>query len=457
MAAKENLPKTNDDAPKAEKSKNGSSFGTLVRVAIILALAYFIVKPYLEKPKEEGAAPQTFKITGETMGTTWNASITASPTDLVKLNNRGIADSENAEDEKYELLNSCEELLARVVQRELDKIDGAASTYRSDSETSQFNRSKSTEWFDVSEDMAKIVAVALDVSQKTNGAFDVTVAPLVNLYHFGPNKAPLAAFPTDEEIERLRSRVGYQKLEVRLKDRPALRKSNPDVSIDLSSVAKGYAVDRVADALEKAGLNDYLVEVGGEIRCRGKKIDPVSGERLPWVLGIQRPEVASQGASARVPDVYRIVQFASEEGKGALATSGDYNNFQQIGDARCSHFIDPRTGKPTEIVRDEEDGRERLGSVAVFSSDPAELSCAQVDAYATAFCVLGEEEGLPIAEKQGIAALFLYRSDDAALQLRESASSFFDATVSSKLADEPDDVATSSEKEDGKEREGDRQ
>ena len=291
----------------------------------------------------------------------------------------------------------------------------------------------------VSEELAEIVSLALEVSQKTKGAFDVTVAPLVNLYRFGPNKAPLVAFPSDEEINALRSRVGYDKLEVRLAPTPALRKAIPDLMIDLSSVAKGYAVDRVADTLEKAGLTDYLVEIGGEIRCRGKKLDPITNEATKWTLGLQTPEVVPQGtATTRVPNVYRYVYVDSEDKSAVIATSGDYHNFIQIGDLRFSHFVDPRTGLPTEMINPDDEPDALLGSVSVVANDSSTFSCAQADAYATAFFVLGEKEGIPLADELGLAVLFLSRSDDAATRITESMSDSFKSAINSVRADESD-------------------
>ena len=462
MGSKETTKKQSDADQPQDGAKKNTLYGLTVRALLILALGYFMVKPYLDRPKEDDSARQTFKIRGETMGTVWNASVVASPTYLVKLNNKGVADkpklgdkAKAAKDEKTEdeLVGSCEELLGRLVQRELDKIDGLASTYRSDSEVARFNRSDSTDWFPVSEDLAKIVAVALDVSKKTKGAYDVTVAPLVNLYRFGPNKTPLAAFPSDEEIDALRQRVGCDKLEVRLAPAPALRKAIPDLTIDLSSVAKGYAVDRVAETLEASGLNDYLVEIGGEIRCRGKKLDPITNEPVKWTLGLQSPEVVPQGvASTRVPDVYRYVYVDSDDKSAAIATSGDYNNYAQVGDLRYSHFVDPRTGRPTEVINPDHEPESLLGSVSVLAADSTALSCAQADAYATAFSVLGEEEGLPLANELGLAVLFLSRSDDAATQITESASDSFKTAINSVRADAVSDAQTQDAEENADEK-----
>ncbi|MDO5749393.1 MAG: FAD:protein FMN transferase, partial [Planctomycetia bacterium] len=322
----------------------------------------------------------------------------------------------------------------RIVQRELDKIDHAASTYRVDSDVSKFNKSDSTDWFDVSYDVAKIVDLALDVSRKTSGAFDVTVAPLVNLYRFGPNKSPLAAFPSDEEIDALRARVGYEKLEVRLEPTPALKKADPALTIDLSSVAKGYAVDLAGQKFEELGLKNYMVEVGGEVRCAGEKFDHETREPLPWVLGVQKPKEARQADDLEKPDVYRVLNFAGKDSSAALATSGDYNNAAQVGTTTFSHFVDPRTGKPVDLA-DENDNSPRLGSVSVVSLSCDALSCAQADAFATAFFVLGADEGIPLANKLSVAALYVYRLDPTASTIDEKTSETFEK-IDSSIADE---------------------
>ncbi len=429
MATKNNDKTAQQDAQEQESSKGG----VLIRALVILALVLFLAKPYLLKEETVKDARQLFKIHGVTMGTTWDASVVATPQTLVDLNLKGVADDSEKGSEQPAVA-SCEEFLARLVQRELDKIDLAASTYRADSDVSKFNKSDSTDWFEVSYDVAKIVDVALDVSRKTNGAFDVTVAPLVNLYRFGPNKTPLVSFPSDDEIDAIRARVGYEKLEVRLEPTPALKKADPALTLDLSSVAKGYAVDLAGQKLEELGLKDYMVEVGGEIRCAGEKFDNETREPLPWILGVQKPKVAQQADDLRKPDVYRLLRLAGKDATAALATSGDYNNAAQVGSLTFSHFVDPRTGKPADLA-DENDDSSRLGSVSVVSLSCDALSCAQADAYATAFFVLGADEGIALANELGIAALYVYRLDSSASKLDEKPSEAF-AKVNSKFADE---------------------
>ncbi len=442
---------TQDDVKEEANQQGGSLFGTLIRGVLIVGLLVFMLKPYLfDEAKEDDGVSHIFVVQGKTMGTDWSARICASPRQIVaineKLNDAATPKNEDFEKESKVVVDaeedaqfsSCEGLLARVIQRELDKVDALASTYRADSEVSKFNRSKSTEWFSTSPETAEIVKRALDISEKTNGAFDVTVAPLVNMYRFGPNKSPLTSFPTDEEIAKAKANVGYKKLSVRSEPTPGICKSNPELTIDLSGVAKGYSADLVGKTLEEYGLTNYMVEVGGEIRCAGAKIDATTNERLPWVLGIQTPEISmsDSGAEYAAPDIYRVLNLNLPETSGALATSGDYHNFLQVGDLRFSHIVDPRTGKPTEIVENAEssDVGERLGSVSVVSTSTSALSCADVDALATAFFVLGEKEGIELANKLNVAVLYLFRSDDSATQLREAASNAFSA-LDCRLAD----------------------
>ena len=420
MAAESKNTKT--IAAESQEKSGGSSFGTLVRFGVIAALAAFMLKPYLFKETKTPKA-QLFEIAGETMGTVWNATICADA--------QTLTEKELTFDAEAEPAKSCEELLQRFVQKELDAVDLAASTFKPESDISRFNASQSTEWFSVSETTAQIVRLALDVAQKTGGAFDPTVAPLVDLYRFGPNKAPLVQFPTDEQIAKLRKNVGYDKLEVRAEPEPALRKSVPSLTLDLSGVAKGFAVDRVAQALEKVGLPDYLVEVGGETRCGGQKtrfhFETNALDRTPWRVGIEAPEIA-RDAQRYIPRLYRVLNFDSAVRPNAsLATSGDYRNYLQIGDLRFSHIVDPRSGKPTEIVENAEPvSGERLGAVSVVAE-----TCAEADAFATAFFVLGEKEGIALADKLGLSVLYLFRADDSALEIREAASQTFGNDVES--------------------------
>ncbi len=263
------------------------------------------------------------------------------------------------------------------VQQCLDDISARMSTYRADSEVSRFNRSTSSGWFAVSSDTAKVVAASLQVAQQTGGAFDITVGPLVNLWNFGPDRRP-AGVPSDDEIEAARSLVGYQRLNVRL-DPPSLSKRHPDLTIDLSGIAKGFAVDQVGELLEEGGVDAYMVEVGGEVRTKGTK-----GAEAPWRIGVERPAAGQ-----------RLVQSVLELKDNCLATSGDYRNFYEFDGQLYSHEIDPHTGRPV---------RHGVAAVSVLS-DTAMLA----DAYATGLMVMPPEQAMQLATELGLEIMIVVR------------------------------------------------
>ncbi len=276
------------------------------------------------------------------------------------------------------------QLLQTKIDLCLQKVNRQMSTWLPDSEISRFNQSKSTQWFPVSPETALVVQTALVVSRKTDGAFDVTVGPLVNLWRFGPDK-PEEELPSEEIITQTKQRVGHQFLDVRSSP-PALRKSKPDLSVDLSAIAKGFGVDQVAGVLDAHSVANYLVEIGGEVRTLGVK---PNGE--PWKVGIEKPTPMA-----------RSVQTPIELSGRGLATSGGYRNFRVIDGKRYSHTIHPKTGKPVE---------HQLASVSVVAEN-----CMLADAYATAFLVLGPDAGYDWAKSQGVAALFIVQEGDQFLE-----------------------------------------
>ena len=172
--------------------------------------------------------------------------------------------------------------------------------------------------------------------------------------------------PSDEQVEAVKQNVGYDKLEVRREPTPGLKKSIPTLTIDLSGVAKGYSADLAGKALEELGLDSYMLEIGGEIRCRGEKVDPETLEREPWVLGIQTPESVVNETASYTPEMYRHINFKSYENAAALATSGDYRNFLQVGDRQVLSHHRPTNGKTNGNRRRREPQRQRLGSARFF-------------------------------------------------------------------------------------------
>ncbi len=319
--------------------------GSLVRYLSIGLLLVLLCACQQKKVDE------TLHLSGLTMGTTWSVSLLPNPdkTDPAALREK--------------------------LQQRLDQINGLMSTYDPASEISRFNNQTGSDWFPVSTETFRVVELSQEISQLTGGAFDISVGPLVEAWGFGAS-ARGEKIPSDQLINSLLDRVGYGKLELR-QDPPALRKRVPLLRIDLSAVAKGYAVDELAELLRQEGINDFLLEVGGEMQLAGKKADGT-----PWKIGLERP----------LEDVREVETIMPLTGT-ALATSGNYRNFYVEDGQRYAHTIDPVSGHPV---------RHKLASVTVL--DP---SCARADALATALMVLGEVRGRELCEKLGIAAFFL--------------------------------------------------
>lgn len=269
--------------------------------------------------------------------------------------------------------------LHRGIDAVLDEVNDLMSTYRADSALSRFNASASVDWVDVAPELARVVGAARDISAASGGAFDVTVGPVVNLWGFGP-EVTADELPTQAEIDAALARVGWERLQVR-DEPPALRKAMANIYVDLSAIAKGYGVDRVAALLEGEGITDYLVEVGGELRGRGS-----SPRGDAWRIAIERPETSRRS-------VFRVVELHDT----GMATSGDYRNYFEIGGERYSHSIDPATGRPVT---------HRLASVTVLAP-----STMLADGWATALLVLGPERGFALAQAKEIAALFIVRAE----------------------------------------------
>lgn len=268
--------------------------------------------------------------------------------------------------------------LEAAVLGEIEFVNERMSTYLDDSELSRFNDSESTEAFPISEATAGVVRAALGMSEASGGAFDVTVGPLVELWGFGA--AERRTVPPDKaEIEQVRAEVGWERLAL---EDGGLRKDVAGLRADLSAIAKGYAVDRVSQYLRDADHVDHMVEIGGEIRVAGRN---VRGE--PWRLGIERPDPAVGG-------MHTVLSLMDV----AMATSGNYRNFFEWDGKTYAHTIDPRTGWPVE---------HELASATVLAP-----TCMQADGYATTLMVLGLEEALTFADREGVAALLLTLGSD---------------------------------------------
>lgn len=336
---------------------------TILTAALILCavVALAAVAVWRERSKQGNAAirnaqADAIALSGPTMSSTWMVRLPRLPADLPA------------------------EKVQSAVQMVLDDIEHQMSTYRVDSDLSRFNQSRSTDWVDVPENLARVVDAAQQVSQQTGGAFDVTVGPLVNLWGFGPDHpaGPFGTIPSEAMIEAARKHVGYRLLQARLSP-PALRKADPLMYVDLSGIAKGFAAEQVATQLERMGIFEYLIAIGGETRGHG------TGRR--WHVGIETP----------TPGVRRVL-YQVELGPFSLSTSGDYRNFFDKDGRRYCHEIDPSTGRPVPAPP---------ASVSV-----ADQSGAYADAVATALMVLGPDKGYAFAERNGLAALFILRRSD---------------------------------------------
>lgn len=325
-------------------------FRTSIRWLAVLAAAAGLAACGDSRPAPV-SGPKAFSFQGATMGTTYTVKVVAPS--LSEADQRATRDA---------------------IRAALDAVDQSMSTYKPGSELSRFNGYGGGRPFKLSAATVRVFLLAREVSATTGGAFDVTVGPLVNAWGFGPVKR--AEPPTEAELEAVRARVGYRKLEI---DAQALTvtKGHPDMYADLSAIAKGFGVDQVAAALDARGLANYMVEVGGEVRVKGR-----NAAGTPWQVGIERPDSIEQRAQIVVP-----------MSNLSMATSGDYRNYFVKGGRRYSHEIDPTTGYPIQ---------HGLASVTVVASE-----CALADAYATGLLVLGPEKGYALAAEKGLAAYFI--------------------------------------------------
>ena len=331
---------------------------------LLLPLFIAVLATLVASCSDEG---QAVALNGATMGTTWQVTVAAPPATLDR------------------------DTLERAIDAELDRINAQMSTWDDGSVLSRFNAFDGDDWFEVPPETLEVVEAAQALSALSAGAFDVTVGPLVNLWGFGADGVG-RALPAEADVDAARRRIGYGKLQTR-RDPPALRKTQGDLYVDLSAIAKGYAVDRLAGIAEDFGLANYLVEIGGELRTRGHN---AHGE--DWRIAIERPVPGERA-------VHRVLRISGE----AVATSGDYRNFFEVDGQRYSHTIDPRTGRPVTHT---------LASVTVVHA-----SALAADALATALSVLGPQDGVELAEREGIAALFVTHHGEA---LRETATAAFE-------------------------------
>jgi FAD:protein FMN transferase len=300
------------------------------------------------------------KLEGRTMGTTYHVTV---------VSRAGTGD-----------------LSARIDGR-LDEVNRVFSTYVADSEINRFSRfRRAGEEFPVSPDFLRVMTTAARVFALSGGAWDGTVRPLVDLWGFGPGP-PVGEPPPHERIESLLSEVGFGSIEIR--PNGSLVKRKAGVSLDLSSIAKGYGVDAVAEVIRGQGYRHFLVEIGGEVYAAGVRPDG-----RPWRVGINRPR-----PDAAPDEIYRVAPLRD----AALATSGDYRSFFESGGVRYSHVLDPRTGRPVA---------NGVVSVSVLAPD-----CTLADGLATAVMVMGRDAGLALLERlPGVEGFVVVQTSDGRLE-----------------------------------------
>jgi thiamine biosynthesis lipoprotein len=297
----------------------------------------------------------------------------------------------------YSVTYQSDENLQKEIEAELKKVDDALSMFNDKSIISKVNRNEKTE---LNEMFMQVVELAMKVSEETDGAFDITVAPLVNLWGFGFKEGSTPDQPT---IDSLKQYVGYEK--VRLLGDCHVEKSHPNVMLDCSAVAKGYGSDVVAGVLQRHDVVNYMVEIGGEIVTRG-----VSEKRVPWRIGVNRPSDDPMQNSSEFETVLNVTDKA-------MATSGNYRNFYYKDGKKYAHTIDPKSGHPVQ---------HSLLSATVLAND-----CATADAYATAFMVLGMEKAREVLERHpDLMVYFIYASDDG------SYATWFSPSLRDKIIDQ---------------------
>ena len=279
----------------------------------------------------------------------------------------------------YNITYQSDKNLEKEIIRELDKVDASLSPFNEKSIISKINRNEEAV---VDNYFYDVFNLAMQISEDTNGAFDITVAPIVNAWGFGFKSG---SSPTSQYIDSLRQFIGYKKVRID-KDKHVV-KQDERIMLDCSAIAKGYGSDVVARLFNAKGIKNYMIEIGGEIVASG-----LSEKRLPWKIGITKPSEDSLGTSNELQTILNITDCA-------MATSGNYRNFYYKNGKRYAHTIDPRTGYPIQHN--------------ILSATVIAKSCAQADAYATSFMVLGLDEAKKILERHPqLLAYLIYTNKD---------------------------------------------
>lgn len=331
----------------ARAAGSGDRWGRRDWGALGLLLAGLVTTGVSRLGSAGASEEETMAFEGRTMGTTWTVKV------------------------RDEVQNPA--ALDKALVKEFEWAEKMTSHWRTNTDLTLFNRSSSTNPIPVPWPVTKLARISQEISRRTDGAFDITVGPLVRLWGFGPGPRRTEP-PTREEIERLKPSLGWQRLEIL---DGQLRKQEAGLEIDLSAIAPGWAVDQVAAMLEGQNYKEFLVESGGELRALGR-----------WKIAIEHPT--------------RSCVLTNE----SIGTSGSYRQKWAAGGREYSHLLDPRTGQPIA---------HRTISVSVRHAH-----CAEADAWAAALNVLGMEQGMPLAESLNLAAQFVVERPNGTLEVRES-------------------------------------
>jgi FAD:protein FMN transferase len=317
--------------------------------------------------RDTATPTRTAEFRGPTMGTFFVVKIVPGEADLV-------GDRRTAVD--------------KAIRDELQRVDVLMSTWRDDSELSRFNAWHSLEPFALSPETFEVLSAAIALAHETDGALDVTLAPLIDAWGFGPGgqggRAPDAA-----AMAAVMAAVGVDKLELDVESR-TVRKRHPAVRVELSSIAPGWVADRIGAMLERRGFTDFLIDVSGELVARGRN---ESGQ--PWQVAVERPQAVGRA-------IARVIPLKDT----AIATSGDYRNYREEGGLRLTHILDPRTQRPIQHT---------LASATVIAP-----TCMRADALSTALMVMGPDAALAFAEREALPVLLLVREPDGSFAERST-------------------------------------
>jgi thiamine biosynthesis lipoprotein len=276
----------------------------------------------------------------------------------------------------YKIVYQCDSDLTASIRQELMRVDYSLSPFNKESVITAVNQNREVM---LDPYFVEVFNKAMEISRETKGAFDITVAPLVNAWGFGFKHEQM---PTKRQVDSLRQIIGYQK--VALKN-GKVEKQDPRMMLDCSAIAKGFGVDAVARLLRDRGVQNFMVEIGGEVVTCG-----VNAQRLPWRVGVVKPSEDSLSTGHELQTILNVTDKA-------MATSGNYRNFYYKNGRRYAHTIDPKTGYPVQH--------------SLLSATVLAASCTVADAYATSFMVMGLDNARQLLEHHPELMAYLIYDD----------------------------------------------